>query len=185
MATVNLLPNADVSNSPAWTLSTGSDIWALLDDDATEEPDDDTNQITTTSAGSSCVIQFTAFDNTGVESIDSVQGVVKANVYERGQTYAFSIRIGNNGTGVALWAADGTGSQNSSGNWETYTFTSRETSTSGGSAWTDEDVDNITMVIAADTLSGGTLRVSYAYFIVTYTAAVAVTDNAIFFGTNF
>ena len=31
MATVNLLPNADVSND--WTLSTGSDVYALIDDD--------------------------------------------------------------------------------------------------------------------------------------------------------
>ena len=30
MATVNILPNADISNSPAWTLSTGSDVFALL-----------------------------------------------------------------------------------------------------------------------------------------------------------
>ena len=33
MATVNLLPNADVSND--WTLSTGSDVYALLDEDTT------------------------------------------------------------------------------------------------------------------------------------------------------
>ena len=31
---------------------------------------------------------------------------------------------------------------------------------------------------------GGTMRVTYAYFIVTYTAE-AVTDNAVFFGANF
>ena len=47
----------------------------------------------------------------------------------------------------------------------------------------DTDIDNIAMEIHADTLSGGTLRVTYAYFIVTYTTAV--TDNSIFFGANF
>ena len=46
----------------------------------------------------------------------------------------------------------------------------------------DTDIDNIAMEIHADTLSGGTLRVTYAYFIVTYTTAV--TDNSIFFGAN-
>ena len=62
MPTVNLLPNADVSNSPVWTLSTGSDIWALLDDDATEEPPDDSNQIYTNAAGKRCRIEFEPFD---------------------------------------------------------------------------------------------------------------------------
>ena len=38
MATVNILPAADVSNDPAWTLSTGSDVYALLDDDDTGAP---------------------------------------------------------------------------------------------------------------------------------------------------
>ena len=46
MATDNLLPNADVTNSPAWTLSTGSDIWALLDDDVTGTPSGEAKQIT-------------------------------------------------------------------------------------------------------------------------------------------
>ena len=62
MATVNLLPNADVSNSPAWTLSTGSDVFALLDDDDTGDPTSDGSQITTTSAGKKCVVQFENFD---------------------------------------------------------------------------------------------------------------------------
>ena len=38
MALVNLLPTADISNSPAWTLSTGSDVYALLGDDEEEPP---------------------------------------------------------------------------------------------------------------------------------------------------
>jgi hypothetical protein len=188
MAVVNLLPNADVSNSPAWTLSTGSDIWALLDDDATEEPNNDTNQITTTSAGfpsKSCTIQFTAFDDTGVDSIDSVQAVIKAVVYARSRTYNIGMYIGNNGTGAASWAIEDTGTQNSFHNWRTHSFTPRTTSTSGGNAWETEDVDNITMRITAAALSGDTLRVSYAYFRVVYTEATAVADNATFFGANF
>ena len=185
MATVNLLPNEDVANDPAWTLSTGSDIWALLDDDATEEPNNDTNQITCTAAGKSCTIQFTAFDDTDVASIDSVQAVIKADIYARGQTYQVGMAIGNNGTGAASWAAADTGTQYSFHNWRTHSFSPRTTSTSGGDDWETEDVDNITMTITADAVSGNTLRVSYAYFIVTYTVAVAVTDNATFFGANF
>ena len=186
MATVNLLPDADVSNSPAWTLSTGSDIYALLDDDHTGTPTGDGSNISCTAQGKSCVVQFESFDNTDVSSIDSVQGVIKANVYERAKTYDIGMVIGNNGTGSASYAGELTGSQNSSGAWVTYTFTSRATSTSGGSDWTDEDLDNITMTINAQALApGGTLRVTYAYFIVTYTPSVTVTDNAVFFGANF
>ena len=184
MPTVNLLPNADDNNDPAWTLSTGSDIWALLDDDATEEPTGDSNQITATAAGKRCRIEFTAFDDTDVGRIDSVQAVIKANVYERGRTYDIGIRILNNGTGAAFWSAEITGSQNSSADWVTYAFTARETSTSGGLDWIDTDVDNIIMEITLGALSGGTARVSYAYFIVTYTSS-AVAENATFFGTNF
>ena len=58
MPTVNLLPNADVSNSPAWTLSTGSDIHVLLADDHTGNPLADGSQITGTAAGKKCVVQF-------------------------------------------------------------------------------------------------------------------------------
>ena len=188
MATVNLLPNADVSNDPAWTLSTGSDIWALLDDDATEEPNNDTNQITCTAAGfppKSCIIQFTAFDDTNVDSIDSVQAVIKAGVYARSQTYQIGMYIGNNGVGAAAWAEELTGTQNSFRDWRTHTFTARTTSTLFGVPWETEDVDNITMRITADALSGDTLRVSYAYFVVTYTATAVAADNATFFGANF
>ena len=53
-----------------------------------------------------------------------------------------------------------------------------------GDDWEDTDIDNIAMEIHAHTMSGNTLRVTYAYFIVTYTA-VAAADNAVFFGANF
>jgi hypothetical protein len=187
MATVNLLPNADVSNDPAWTLSTGSDIWALLDDDATEEPNNDTNQITCTAAGfppKSCIIQFTAFDDTNVDSIDSVQAVLKVGQQGRGHSYTIGMTITNNGSGAASWAEE-TINDTASIGWNTNIFTSRATSTSGGSDWNDTDIDGIAMEIHAHTMSGDTLRVTYAYFIVTYTAAVTVTDNATFFGANF
>ena len=35
MATVNILPDDDISNSPAWGLSSGSKVHALLDNDDT------------------------------------------------------------------------------------------------------------------------------------------------------
>ena len=182
MATVNILPAADVSNDPAWTLSTGSDVYALLDDDDTGTPSGDGSQITATAAGKKCVVQFQSFDNTGVSSIDSVQAVIKHNNNTRGQSYKIGMTITNNGSGAASWAEEVTGTISANVSWQTTTFTSRATSTSGGDDWEDTDIDNIAMEIHADTLSGGTLRVTYAYFIVTYTTAV--TDNSIFFGAN-
>ena len=182
MATVNLLPNADVSNS--WTLSTGLNAWELLDEDDTGSPPSDSRQITTTSSGSNVIVEFQDFDSTGVDSIDSVQAVIRANVFERAKTYNLAMYIGNNGSGAASWAEE-TISDTASATWNTNTFTTRTTSTSGGSDWEDTDIDNIAMEIHAHTMSGNTLRVTYAYFIVTYTAEAARVDNATFFGANF
>ena len=184
MPTVNLLPNADVSNSPAWTLSTGSDVYALLDDDDIGNPASDGSQINTTAAGKKCVVEFEDFDNTGVSSIDSVQAVLKVGQQGRGHSYTIGMTITNNGSGAASWAEE-TINDTASIGWNTNIFTSRATSTSGGSDWNDTDIDGIAMEIHAHTMSGDTLRVTYAYFIVTYTAAVTVTDNATFFGANF
>ena len=183
MATVNLLPNADVSNSPAWTLSTGSDVYALLDDDDSGNPASDGSQINTTAAGKKCVVQFQDFDDTDVASIDSVQAVLRVGQIGRGRTYTIGMTI-TNSTGGTHWAEE-TINDTSSLGWNTNTFTSRATSTSGGSDWADTDIDNIAMEIHAHTMSGDTLRVTYAYFIVTYTPSVTVTDNATFFGANF
>ena len=185
MPTVNLLPNADISNSPAWNISTpGADVYEELSNDNSGNPATDANQINTTSAGKKCVIQFEDFDNTGVDSIDSVQAVLKVGQQGRGNTYTIGMTITNNGSGSASWAEE-TINDTASLNWNTNTFTSRTTSTSGGSAWNDTDIDNIAMEIHAHTMSGNTLRVTYAYFIVTYTEATTVTHNATFFGTNF
>ena len=183
MPTVNILPNADVSNSPAWTLSTGSDVFALLDDDDTGAPSSDGSQITTTAAGKKCVVCFQDFTEAH-SSIDSVQAVIRADIHARSQTYTIGMRILNNGSGSAAWSEE-TISDSSSVSWNTHTFTSRATSTSGGDDWDEDDfgTNALAMEIHAHTMSGDTLRVTYAYFIVTYTAAVA--DNAVFFGTNF
>ena len=184
MATVNILPNADVSNSPAWTVPGGlSPVWALLDDDHSGPPASDSSQINTLAAGKKCVVQFQDFDNTDVASIDSVQAVLRVGQVGRGRTYTIGMTI-TNSTGGTHWAEE-TIKDTSSLGWNTNTFTSRTTSTSGGSEWTDIEIDRIAMEIHAHTISSGVLRVTYAYFIVTYTETVAVTDNSTFFGANF
>ena len=184
MATVNLLPNADVSNSPAWTLSTGSDIYALLDDDATL-PATDGSMISATATGKKCVVQFGAFDDTDVGSITSVQAILRAVNPGRGTTFSIGMTITNNGSGAADWSEE-TISESGSKFYDTLTFTSRPYANAHPSepAWTDTDLDNIAMEIHLSAISASAVQVTYAYFIVTYTVAGAA-DNATFFGANF
>ena len=182
MATVNLLPNADVSNSPAWTLSTGSDVYALLNDDDTGNPTSDGSQITATAAGKKCIVQFDDFDDTDVDSIESVQGIIKANVYERGKSFSLRINL-QDSSGASLYVEYANGS--SSGAWGTFYGTARTTS-DGSTAWTASDINDLRLHIEIYSLTaGGTMRVTYAYVEVDYSVAGAVADNAIFFGCNF
>ena len=190
MATVNILPNADVSNSPAWTLSTGSDVYALLDDDHTGTPTVDGSQITATADGKICDIGFQSLADVGVDTddidtIDSVQGVIKANNYNRGQSYELRMSIIKGADGSDHWGEESTGSVGATNSWDTHTFTQRDGYDSGhaSSGWSGGQIDGIRMEIKLAALSGGTARVTYAYFIVTYTSSV--TDNAVFFGANF
>ena len=170
MATVNLLPNADVSNSPAWTLSTGSDVWALLDDEASDAAGD-SNQITATAAGKKCIVEFANLDSDGlnVDSINSVQAEVRATITERGNAHTIGVRILDS-SNTELWAQETSIAAGSSGNWQTHTFTAR--TTDGTDAWVDGDIDGIRMEIEGVAMSGGTLKVGYAYFIIDYTKII-------------
>ena len=168
MPTINLLPNADVSNSPAWTLSTGSDVYALLDDnDSPSNSSADGSVISATAAGKKCIVGFDDLDYTGlnIDSITPVTAVVLSSIYDRGMDYKIGVRI-LDGSSSELWAEELTGTLNSSGNYITNTFTAR--TTDGTDAWVDGDIDDIRMEIHNSTQSGGTLRVTYAYFIITY-----------------
>jgi len=178
MATVNLLPNADVSND--WTLSTGSHAYALLDDDHTGNSSSDSSCLSATASGKTCNVAFQDFTE-DFSSIDSVQAVIKAGNNGRGQSFALDMFIlSSSGT---FWSAEGSGTQNASAGYRTVTFTSRTTS-DGSSAWTRADVNDLIMRVDLSAHSGGTTKFTYCYFIVTYTEPT-VTDNAIFFGTNF
>ena len=176
MPTVNLLPNADESNSPAWTLSTGSDIWALLDDE-TSNPVTDTNQITATAAGKKCIVEFENLDSAGlnIDSINSVQAEVHATIYERAQTYTIGVRILDS-SNTELWAQE-TSAGSSAGNWATHTFTAR--TTDGIDGWRGTDIDGIRMEIEGVAMSGYTLRVGYAKFIIDYTIPVVVIPKSL------
>ena len=177
MAIVKLLPNADESNSPAWTLSTGSDIWALLDDE-TSNPNTDANQITATAAGKKCIVEFQSLADVGVATsnvFNSVQAEVHATIYERAQTYTIGVRILDS-SNTELWAQE-TSAGGSAGAWTTHTFTAR--TTDGVDAWVDGDIDGIRMEIEGVAMSGGTLKVGYAYFIIDYDEIVIVIPKSL------
>ena len=179
MATVNLLPNADVSNN--WAKSTGIDAYALVDDDHTAFQTTDSSYLSATATGKSCILEFQNFTES-FSSIDSVQAVVRSGNNGRGKTFEIDMTIINGSTGD-FWAAEGSGTQTASAGYRTQTFTSRTTS-DGSTAWTNTDINNLRMGVELTAHSGGTTRFTYCYYIITYTEPVA-TDNAIFFGTNF
>ena len=90
MATVNLLPTGDVSND--WTLSTGSDVYALLDDNHTGFITSDSSLLSSTSAGSSCIVSFADFGES-YSAINSVKAVTRAGNNGRGRTFELTTRI--------------------------------------------------------------------------------------------
>ena len=178
MATVNLLPNTDVSND--WTLSTGSDVYALIDDDHTGNISGDSSFISALAAGKSCIVQLQDFTEAH-SSIDGVQVVVKAGNDGRGQTYEIGTKL-LPAIGGAYYS-EGTGTELSNRNYLTHTFTNR-TTYDGSNAWDNSRVNALKLGVSLDAHSGGLTKFTYAYVIVTYTEPLAV-DNSIFFGANF
>ena len=180
MATVNLLPNADISNNFGY--STGTDAYALMDDDHTGTIASDSSFLVATSSGKKFSLGFQDF-SASASSIDAVQAVVKAGNNGRGASFTIGMTMVN-GTSGNFYSAESSGSLAASGTYRTVTFTNRTTS-DGSSAWTETDVNNLRMELQLTDHPGGTFRTTYCYYIITYTEAAAPSDNSIFFGTNF
>ena len=176
MATINLLPDGDISND--WTLSTGSDVFALLDDDTTFIGSD-SSRITATAAFKECTLTFQDFSE-DFSSIDSVQAVIRAGNNNRGRSFKIKSTIFDNTSSLYV---ENSALQAASTTYRTITYTNRTTS-DGSSAWTNSNINNLRMKIQLSMHSGGTTSCTYCYFIITYTEPT-VTDNAVFFGTNF
>ena len=104
-----------------------------------------------------------------IGSITSVQVVLKARINERSKTYTIRTQLIDQG-GNTLYTEDLSGS--STGTYTTHTGTARTTS-NGSNAWIDGvlGLDGLRLLIRSQTLSGGTLRMTYAYVIVTYEEA--------------
>ena len=176
MATINLLPDGDISND--WTLSTGSDVFALLDDNATLIGSD-SSRITATAAFKECTLTFQDFSE-DFSSIDSVQAVIRAGNNGRGRSFKIKSTIFDNTSSLYV---ENSALQTASTTYRTITYTNRTTS-DGSSAWTNSNINNLRMKIQLSMHSGGTTSCTYCYFIITYTEPVA-TDNSLFFGCNF
>ena len=178
MATVNLLPNGSGVNS--WTLSTGSDVDALLVDDHTGAISGDSNYLSATAINKVCVLNLDDFTEDH-SSIDGVQIVLRAGNDGRSETYDLRTNL-LPVLGSAYYTED-TGTEAANRYYRTHTFTNR-TTYDGSNAWNNTLVDALRLFVKLKAHSGGTFKFTQAYVIVTYTEPLA-TDNSIFFGTNF
>ena len=178
MATVNLYPNGSGLNT--WTLSTGTDVAALVADDHTGFITGDSNYLSGTASGKVCYLNLDDFTEDH-DSIDGIQLVTRAGNNGRGQSFELKTQL-LPASGVAYYT-EGSGTQLASSTYRTQTYTNR-TTTDGSTAWNNTLVDALRLYIKLEAHSGGTTRFTQAYVILTYTPPT-VTDNAIFFGTNF
>ena len=177
MATVNLYPNGTDAND--FTLSTGSDAHTLVRDDAST-PAGDGNCLTATASGKYCLLNLDDFTEDH-SSIDGVQIVLRAGNGARTQTYDIETQL-LPALGGAYYT-ESTGTETSHRYYKTHTFTNR-TTTDGSTAWNNTLINGLRVYVKLDAISAGTFNFTQAYVIVTYTEPL-VTDNAVFFGTNF
>ena len=177
MATVNLLPNADVSND--WTLSTGSNAFALLDDNHTGTVASDSSCLTSTSAGSSCIVELQNFTESH-SAINSVTLTTVTGNAGRGESYTIRTRLSSPS---ADYYSEASGSIASNRNYITTNYTTR-TTYDGSNAWTQALLNSLRARVDLHIHSGNTTKCTYCYVAVDYDLPVSA-DNSILFGTNF
>ena len=178
MATAILLPNADVSND--WTLSTGSDVYALLDDDHTSTVASDSNYIYSGAAGVSCIVDLQNFTEAH-SAINSVQLTTESGNTTRGKSYTINTKL-TSASGDYYTENSGTIAANRFYIEKNYTA---RTTHDGSNAWTEALLNSLRVQIDLSISSGGTTQVTYCYVTVDYDPPVADSTNAIFFGANF
>ena len=179
MATVNLLPTSDLSNS--WTLSTGSDLYEVINENSTGFAASDSSRAYTTTAGHEFYVTLSDFTE-DFSSIESVQVILRTAVNSRGATYTMKASLTDSAGIPNIYYAEDS-NQTGSATYKTVTYTERTTH-NGSHAWTNARLNGLRLIVEADVISTGTCHCTFAYVIVTYTEPVAG-DNAIFFGTNF
>jgi len=176
MATVTLLPNADVSND--WTQSSIGDVYALLNNTAVTLAGD-MSYLYSTSAGSSCIVDLQDFHE-DYSAINSVTLTTVSGNAGRGQRHTLNTRLLS--TGVELVESSGSIPAHRF-NYITTNYTTR-TTYDGSNLWTPTLLNALRVRVDLDAHSGGTTQFTYLKIEVDYDLPVA-TDNAIFFGANF
>ena len=189
MATVNLGPDGTVE-STGFTIQNSASVEAALGDTS------DISGVYATSQNKYCILTLGDFGESH-SSITSIRWYLRgAYTITRGGDTDIQVRIGNSShtsssSGTSYWDETFTLTFNAGYAPQDYYGTARTTS-DGSSAWTDSDLDGLRLDINTtpedpDVPGGPTQRANFykAYIEVTYETATAVTDNAIFFGTNF
>ena len=176
MATINLLPNGSGINS--FTLSSGSDVGALVVDDYTGTIAGDSNYLSATVINKVCYLTLDDFTEAH-SSIDGVQLVLRAGNDSRTQTYDIETKL----LGVGTYYTESTGTENSNRYYLTHGFTNR-TTYDGSNAWTQALLNSLRARVDLHIHSGDTTKFTYCYVAVDYDLPVSA-DNSILFGTNF
>ena len=179
MATVNLFPNGAGLNT--FTLSTGSNVAALVQDDHTGFITTDSNYLSATAVNKLVYLTLDDFTESH-SSIDGVQLVTRAGNNGRGTSFELETKLFP-ASGMTPYYTENSGTQLASASYRTQTYTNR-TTYDGSNAWTNALVNGLRAYVKLDAHSGGTARFTQAYVIVTYTEPTS-TDNAVFFGCNF
>tara|TARA_R110002020_G_C16042428_1_gene753828 strand:- start:43 stop:585 length:543 start_codon:yes stop_codon:yes gene_type:complete len=180
MATVNLTPDATVSSDWA-AYEPGAGSGTAHENLA--DSDDDTG-IRTQDQNDECIVTLTNYSAGG--TINSIRHYIRG--------YLFNTRGGDTEVQVILENSGGTAlyTENHQLLFNGYTpqdfnGTARTTS-DGSSAWVDGDLDGLRLninTIPEDPPGVSKATVVRAFVEVTFTSATAVTDNAVFFGSNF
>ena len=178
MATFTLLPT-HTTGTNQWSASTGTDFVDIVDED------DDSTYISETR--SSQQINYTMTNPSVVEAtIDFDEDVTVTPKIMAHHTGAGTVNLELDVLGVGIGYGANEVSVSNDSSFPTYSFTSTTEKTSGAD-WDYAGLQacNIRLTCKTNLLRPQTVRVSYIWLRVDYTAAHVAADNATFFGANF
>jgi len=173
MAVMILLPNATSGHTSHWI-----DYPATTHHDALDDDNGDTSYVYTAANLRNITLSYAnpSVAEADIASITSVQFQSSGRSTDRSNPSLVDISFAAPTAGFSE-----TCSYDSNGvNYETINGTVRTTS-DGSSAWTYSDLENLQMKCTKN----GTVQVRLSYLALSVVYVEAVTDNAIFFGTNF